>query len=97
MGVVLAGHFLGSDGLRARFAPDLEETIAWGDARHRQLMDLFRRLLTERGLKPIEIPEPSSFVGGGPVEVDLANFGAVIFTSGFRPDVQSLAPMARRL
>ena len=92
MGVVLAGHFLGSDGLRARFAPDLEETIAWGDARHRQLMDLFRRLVTERGLKPIEIPEPSSFVGGGPVEVDLANFGAVIFTSGFRPDVQSWLP-----
>jgi putative flavoprotein involved in K+ transport len=92
MGVVLAGHFLGSDGLRARFAPDLEETIAWGDARHRQLIDLFRRLVTERGLKQIEIPEPSSFFGGGPVAVDLADFGAVIFTSGFRPDFRSWVP-----
>jgi Pyridine nucleotide-disulphide oxidoreductase len=92
MGVILAGHFLGSDGVRARFAPDLEETIAWGDARYRQLMDLFRCLVTERGLKPIEIEEPRSFIGSGPAEVDLAGFGAVIFASGFRPDFRSWLP-----
>jgi putative flavoprotein involved in K+ transport len=91
-GVILAGHFLGSDGVRARFAPDLEETIAWGDARYRQLMDLFRRLVVERGLKSIEIPEPSAFIGPGPGEVDLAGFGAVIFASGFRPDFRSWLP-----
>ncbi|SIO48110.1 putative flavoprotein involved in K+ transport [Bradyrhizobium erythrophlei] len=88
-GVILAGHFLGSDGVRARFAPDLEETIAWGDARYRQLMDLFQRLVVQRGLKPIEILKPSPFVGPGPAEIDLAGFGAVIFASGFRPDFRS--------
>ncbi len=92
MGVVLAGHFVGSDGVRARFAPDLEQTIAWGDGRYRQLMDLFRRLVVERGLKPIEILEPSAFVGPGPPEIDLAGFGAVIFASGFRPDFRSWLP-----
>jgi putative flavoprotein involved in K+ transport len=92
MGVILAGHFLGSDGIRARFAPDLEKTMAWGDARYRQLMDLFRRLAAERGLKPIESQEPGQFVGSGPAEVDLAGFGAVIFASGFRPDFRSWLP-----
>jgi putative flavoprotein involved in K+ transport len=91
-GVILAGHFLGADGVRARFAPDLEETIAWGDARYRQLMDLFRRLAIERGLDPIEVLEPSPFVGPGPAEIDLAGFGAVIFASGFRPDFRSWLP-----
>jgi putative flavoprotein involved in K+ transport len=92
MGVTLAGHFLGSDGVRARFAPDLEETITWGDTRYRQLMDLFQRLVAERGLQPIDILEPSSFVGPGPAETDLAGFGAVIFASGFRPDFRSWLP-----
>jgi putative flavoprotein involved in K+ transport len=92
MGVTLAGHFLGSDGVRARFAPDLEETIKWGDARYWQLMDLFRRLVAERGLQPIEVPEPGSFVGPGPAETDLAGFGAVIFATGFRPDFRSWLP-----
>lgn len=91
-GVVLAGHFLGSDGVRGRFAPDLEGTVAWGDARYRQLMDLFRRLVVERGLKPIEMLAPRPFVGSGPSEIDLAGFGAVIFASGFRPDFRSWLP-----
>ena len=38
-----------------RFAPDLEEAVAWGDARYRQLMDLVRRLTAERKLKPIDL------------------------------------------
>jgi len=92
MGVMLAGHFLGSDGAWARFAPDLEEAVAWGDIRYRQLMELVRRVRAERGLKPFEIWEPSSFVGPGPAEVDLAGFGAVVFASGFRPDFRSWLP-----
>ena len=39
MGVTLLGHFLGADGRRARFAPDLGESVAWGDERNAQLMD----------------------------------------------------------
>jgi putative flavoprotein involved in K+ transport len=92
MGVILTGHFLGSDGARVRFAPDLEEAVAWGDSRYRQLMDLVRRVSVERGLTPIEIWEPDTFAGAGPAEVDLGGFGAVIFASGFRPDFRSWLP-----
>jgi putative flavoprotein involved in K+ transport len=90
--VILTGHFLGSNGARVRFAPDLEESVAWGDARYRQLMDLVRRVTAERGLTPIEIGEPDTFAGAGPAEVDLGGFGAVIFASGFRPDFRSCLP-----
>jgi putative flavoprotein involved in K+ transport len=90
--VILTGHFLGSDGTRVRFAPDLEEAVAWGDARYRQLMNLVRRVTAERGLTPIEIGEPDTFAGAGPAEVDLGGFGAVIFASGFRPDFRSWLP-----
>jgi choline dehydrogenase-like flavoprotein len=92
MGVILAGHFLGSNGMRARFAPDLEQAVAWGDARYRQLIDLFGRLIAERGLKPITIQQPTPFVGPGPAELDLTAFGAVVFASGFRPDFRSWMP-----
>jgi putative flavoprotein involved in K+ transport len=92
MGVILTGHFLGSDGAKVKFAPDLEEAVAWGDVRYRQLMDLSRRVMAERGLKPIEIWEPTTFVGPGPAEVDLAGFGTVIFASGFRPNFRSWVP-----
>jgi putative flavoprotein involved in K+ transport len=40
----------------------------------------------------LEIPEPEPFEQGGPTEVDLRGFGAVIFTSGFRPNYGDLAP-----
>ena len=49
-GVTLLGHFLGADGRRARFAPDLGDSVAWGDERNAQLMDLVRKLVAERGL-----------------------------------------------
>jgi glycine/D-amino acid oxidase-like deaminating enzyme len=91
-GVILTGHFRGCDGLRGKFASDLEETVAWGDARYFQLMDLFRRVSVQRGQKPIEIPEPSRFFGHGPTEIDLTGFGAVIFASGFRPDYGAWLP-----
>ena len=61
MGVTLLGHFLGADGRRARFAPDLGESVAWGDERNAQLMDLVRKLVAERGLPAPEIPEPEPF------------------------------------
>ncbi len=49
-------------------------------------------LAARLGLEVPEIPEPEPFLVGGPDEVDLAGFGAVIFTSGFRPDYGGLVP-----
>jgi putative flavoprotein involved in K+ transport len=86
MGVTLAGHFLGADDHRARFAPDLAESVAWGDERYRQFMDLVRKVVVERGLEPPEIAEPEWFDADAPEAVDLSGFGAVMFAGGFRPD-----------
>ena len=89
LGVTLLGHFLGTDGRHARFAADLGESVAWGDERHTQLMDLVRKLVAERGLPLPEIPEPEPFNADAPEELNLSGFGAVVFTGGFRPDYES--------
>jgi putative flavoprotein involved in K+ transport len=91
-GVTLVGHFLGADDGTARFAPDLAETVAWGDARFRDLMQLFSRTAAERGMPPVVIPDPVPLDGLAPEVVQLAGFGAVIFAGGYRPDYQSWLP-----
>ncbi len=88
-GVTLLGHFLGADGRRASFAPDLTESQAWGDERNREFMDLVRKLVADRGLPMPDVPEPAPFEGSAPEELDLSGFGVVVFTGGFRPDYGS--------
>ena len=89
MGVTLVGHFVGADETGARFAPDLPETMAWGDARHSDLMQLFHKTAERLGLADPQIPEPSTFDGLAPEMVRLDGFGAVIFAGGYRPDYHS--------
>ena len=91
-GVVLAGHFLGAADGRVQFAPDLAETAASSDERHTQFMNLVRGLVAERGLEDPGIDEPEAFNADAPEELELADFGAVVFTSGFRPDYMSWLP-----
>jgi putative flavoprotein involved in K+ transport len=88
-GATLLGHFLGAEDGRARFAPDLAESVAWGDARYREFGQIFRKLAAERSLPMPELPEPESFDGRSPEELDLAGLGAVVFAGGFRPDYAS--------
>jgi putative flavoprotein involved in K+ transport len=92
MGVTLVGHFLGADESGARFAPDLTETMAWGDARHGDLMQLFHKTAERLGLPDPQVPEPSTFDGLAPDMVRLDGFGAVIFAGGYRPDYHSWLP-----
>ena len=89
MGVTLLGHFLGVDAGRARFAPDLGESVAWGDLRHAQLVGLIRELASERGLPQPEIPDPAPFDARAPEHLDVRGLGAVVFACGFRPDYES--------
>jgi putative flavoprotein involved in K+ transport len=92
MGVTLTGHFLGaSDGV-ARFAADLGASVAWGDERYHQIMDLVRKLVAERRLEPPTIPEPEPFDGRTPERLALDDVGAVIFAGGFRPGYGSWVP-----
>jgi putative flavoprotein involved in K+ transport len=89
MGVSLLGHFLGAEGRHARFAPDLGESVAWGDRRNAMFIDRIRTLAAERGLPPPETPEPKPFSGEAPERLNLTGFGAVVFAGGFRPDYKS--------
>jgi len=89
MGVTLLGRFLGADGRLARFAPDLGDSVAWGDQAHAQLMSLIRKVAAERGLPVPEAPEPEPFSGEARETLDLSGFGAVVFAGGYRPDYGS--------
>lgn len=92
MGVELVGHLIGLDGRRARFADDLPASVAWGDERYRMLTNEIPDIAVRLGLPVPEIPEPEPFGDGGPEEIDLTGFGAVVFTSGFRPHFGALVP-----
>jgi putative flavoprotein involved in K+ transport len=93
LGVVLGGHFLGAVDGRVRLAPNLAEIAAASDERHAQFMSLVRELVVTRGLKDPGIPAPEPFEAkNAPEELALSDFGAVVFTSGFRPDYSSWLP-----
>ena len=89
MGITLLGHFLGAEGGCARFAPDLGDSVAWGDQINAQLMKGIGAVSAARGLPAPQIDEPRPFNADAPEELDLTGFGAVIFASGFRPGYES--------
>lgn len=86
LGVNMLGHFLGYDDGAAHFAPDLAECVAFGDARYADICGLIRKSCAARGVKPPEMPPPAPFEAKPAERLRLDGFGAVIFTSGFRPD-----------
>ena len=88
-GVRLLGHFTGVTDGRAHFAPDLAESVAFGDGRYAQLCELIRKTCAARSVRAPEMPPPPAFVADAPESVALSDIGAVIFTSGFRPDYTS--------
>jgi putative flavoprotein involved in K+ transport len=90
-GVTLAGRFVGAEGGKAQFADDLDDSVAWGDERYRQLAGLFAEVARDRGLDP-PLQEPEPFAVSAPASVELDRLGAVVFTSGFRPDYASWLP-----
>ncbi|MGH8944647.1 MAG: NAD(P)-binding domain-containing protein [Acidimicrobiia bacterium] len=89
MGVTLLGHFQGSNGRSAFFAPDLAASVAFGDQAYAQFGQLIRRVAQERGIAVDDLSEPAPFDVDGPDTLDLDGFGAVIHTAGFRPDYAS--------
>jgi putative flavoprotein involved in K+ transport len=86
MGVQLLGRLVAVDGSRARFADDLAESVAFGDARYGDLKNLLRAQLPVKGLAVPDLPDPPPFRAEPPSEVELRDFGSVVYTSGFRPD-----------
>jgi putative flavoprotein involved in K+ transport len=88
-GVNLLGHFLGAEDGVAQLAPDLAESVAFGDARYGDLCELIRKTCAARGDPAPEMPPPPPFEADPPEQLDLDGFGAAIFTAGFRPDYTS--------
>jgi len=84
-GVELAGRFLSWNGDGVRFADDLADSVAWGDARFDQMMEVCRRVMAERGMD-VEIPTVEPFVADAPTNLPADRFGTVLITGGFRPD-----------
>lgn len=82
-GVTLAGRLTGVRYGRVTFADDLADSVAFGDAWYAGLRALFA---AELGPDGPSLPEPEPFVATAPTEIDLADVGTVLFTSGFRPD-----------
>lgn len=89
IGVTLVGHFLGAEDGWAHFASDLGASVAFGDARYNETREKVAKLCLARGIPPPEMLDPPRFDAASPETVDLAGFGSVIFTSGFRPDYSS--------
>lgn len=84
-GVTLTGHFLGASGGRLNFAEDLAASVAFGDARY----DDIRGLIAKHCPTAPPLPDPPPFRAEAPESIELEGLGAVIFTSGFRPDYRS--------
>ena len=83
LGVQLVGRLVGVSGGKVQFADDLAGSVAFGDARYNDIRNL---LVKTFGDTLPEMPDPTTFHCDPPVEIDLAGFGAVVFTAGFRPD-----------
>ena len=84
-GVRLTGRLLGADGGAIRFAPDLEESVAWGDARYGDICRLLEQAALERSLRPPELAPPPPFATDAPESIPTRDLGAMVFTSGYRP------------
>jgi putative flavoprotein involved in K+ transport len=80
-GVELAGRLAGFDGGVARFAGDLEASVADADARLGRLLD--RIDAHAGGPPPCPRFQPGPR-GSGPASVDLRGFGAVLWATGYR-------------
>jgi putative flavoprotein involved in K+ transport len=88
-GVQLLGHFIGVSGDRAYFAPDLAESVGFGDARYGQICELIRKSCAVGSPLAPEMPAPPPFAADTQESLALRDVGTVIFTSGFRPDYAS--------
>ena len=88
-GVRLVGHLVWFEDGHARFAPDLAASVAFGDSRYHDFRGLIARTCADRGVPAPAMPDPAPFQAGAAESIDLVDVGAVIFTSGFRPDYSS--------
>jgi pyridine nucleotide-disulfide oxidoreductase len=92
-GVELVGRFLGCKGQLAQFADDLEASNQFSNDRFNDIRNLFTAVAEKIGEPDPEFCTETKLKGTPRTEVDLSDFGAVLFTGGFRPGYDSLLPI----
>src|SRR5262245_21874156 len=88
-GVTLLGRFRDAVEGQARFAPDLLDSVDWGDLRYREFRERCWNLADERGERRPDMAEPDFFDRTMIEIIPLENVGAIVFAGGFRPDYAS--------
>ena len=88
-GVTLTGRFLGVEGDDVVFAPDLAESVAFGDARYADIRPLLEESAAVLGVDVPELPPPPPFTADPPERIPARDLAVAIFTSGYRPDFPS--------
>ena len=86
LGVPLLGRLSAVDDHDAHFADDLGASVAFGDARWADMRRAMTDSLPGQGIVVPELPVPAPFRYVPLLDLSLRDFGAVIVTSGFRPD-----------
>ena len=89
MGVTLLGRFQGVSDGRVMFADDLARSVAFGDERYAAFRKMVLDTCATTGITPPDMPDPMPFDPSAPDSLPVDRLGAVIFTSGFRPDFAS--------
>ncbi len=69
--------------------PDLPDSLAWGDQRYFQLVELFTTFAAERGIPKPEVSRPAPLECETRETLDLKGLAAIVFAGGFRPDYES--------
>jgi len=88
-GIQLLGHFIGVADGRAHFAPDLAQSVTFGDTRYADVCELIRKTCAAGSIRAPEMPPPPPFEADPTESLALDDVGTIIFTSGFRPDYAS--------
>jgi putative flavoprotein involved in K+ transport len=90
MGVELLGRYLGAEGPTVRFADDVAASVDFGDAKLVELLKFVDEDCATKGIKAPQFDMPPPLRISTRTEVDLSKdgIGAVIWTSGFRPDYE---------
>lgn len=92
-GAELVGRFLGCDGQVARFADDLEASNRYSNDRFNDIRNLLTATAQKIGEAVPEFSAETKLKGTPRTEIDLGDYGAVLFTGGFRPGYHSLLPI----
>ena len=87
-GVELMGRFVGADHGHIHFADDLAASVDFGDARLADLIKGSHAYCVANGLTPppVELPPALRIKTRAQLDVTKDGVGAVIWTSGYRPD-----------